>query len=182
MGSHKRCPAPMAVARRRYGRVLTRRGYAVLLLRLVILAAALWVLLSQVFLVIQAQGQGMYPAMEDGDLILTYRLQRDYRKGDVVVYQVAGERYIGRVAAVQEDVLLLDDSGNTLVNGTNQDGDILFPTYPQPGESYPLAVPEGTLYILGDHRTDTRDSREFGPIALKEIQGKVITILRRRGL
>lgn len=182
MRAGRRYPAPTAVAHRRWSRILTRRGYVGLLWKLLIVAAAVWVLFSQVFLVTQVEGQGMYPAMEDGDLVLVYRLEGSYVKGDVVAYRLGDRTCFGRVAAVETDVVMLDDSGILLVNGTARESGILFPTYPRTGAEYPFVVQTGTLYVLGDHRTQTQDSRDFGPIPLDHIQGKVITLLRRRGL
>ena len=129
----------------------TRDGYRSLLARVVLLAAAGYVLLTQVFLITQMRGQSMFPAMKDGDLIIGYRLQGEYAKGDVIAY-------------------------------TAQGGEIIYPTYPRDGAEYPQRVPEGCVYVLGDYRTTAQDSRDFGPIPLKDVQGKVITILRRRGL
>lgn len=182
MEHSKRGATPAAVTRRRYRSVVTRRGYVNLLWKMAIIAAGLWVMLSQVFLVTQAKGQMMYPAIEDGDLLLVYRLRSTYSKGDVVLYQVAGEQYLGRVAARESDVVMLDEFGTITVNGTVQDGGILFPTYPREGEQYPCVIQEGTLYVLGDYRTQAQDSRDFGTIPLDHIQGKVITLLRRRGV
>ena len=45
-----------------------------------------------------------------------------------------------------------------------------------------LTVPENHVFILGDYRTQTVDSRDFGPVPMECVAGKVITILRRRGL
>ena len=74
------------------------------------------------------------------------------------------------------------DNNYLQINGTNQGGEIMYPTYAKPGTEYPFRVPEGTLYLLGDYRTQTEDSRDFGPIPMDDIQGKVITIVRRRGV
>ena len=68
------------------------------------------------------------------------------------------------------------------MNGTPQSGEILYPTYPKEGMEYPYRVPEGTVFVLGDYRTQTEDSRDFGPVSLDDVEGKVITILRRRGI
>ena len=73
-----------------------RRGYLDLLVRVVLLVAAGWILLTQVFLITQASGNGMFPALKDGDLVFAYRLQREYAKNDVVVYEADGEERIGR--------------------------------------------------------------------------------------
>ena len=178
----KPVPTPAQVARRRREDLLTRRGYVSLLLRLCVITLAVWAIFSQVFLVTQSSGQGMFPAIEDGDLVLAYRLQGEYSKGDVVVYRVGDATYLGRVVAKETDVVMMDDSGTLVINGTTQGGEIMYPTYAKEGTEYPYRVSEGTLYILGDYRTQTQDSRDFGPIPLDDILGKVITIVRRRGV
>lgn len=174
-------PLEQAIARRRE-QALLRRDYGRLLLRVAVLGLTVWVLASQVFLVTQATGSGMFPAVKDGDLVLGFRLQSSYVQGDVAVYTVGGRRCIGRIAAVAGDTVTLDGSGTLLVNGSPQIGEILYPTYPLEGLPYPLEIPEGQVFLLGDYRTQTRDSRIWGPVPLEDVQAKVITIVRRRGL
>lgn len=171
-----------AIITARRTRVLTRQGYVSLLLRVLFLALVAYLLFTYVFLIAQVSGNSMFPAVKDGDLAIAYRLQQDYSKDDVVVYTVEGETYIGRIAARGDDVVTLDDSGTLLVNGTAQSGEILYPTYAKDGITYPYRVPEGQVFILGDYRTQTQDSRDFGSISLENVEGKVISILRRRGL
>lgn len=171
----------LALKRRRTG-LQTRREYEALGLRLCVLAVASWLIFSQVFLLYRNQGLGMFPAMKDGDLILAYRLQKTYVKGDVVVYTEGENRYLGRIAAGETDVVHMDDSGSLTVNGNPQNGEILYPTFARENSAYPMRVQEGTVYVLGDYRTQTQDSRDFGPIPLDHIQGKVIAVVRRRGL
>ncbi len=166
----------------RRNRALDRQGYISLLLRILFLMLAAWILFSQVFLITQVSGNDMFPAVKDGDLVIGYRLQREYAKNDVVVYTADGETHIGRIAARATDVVTLDDSGTLLVNGTAQSGEIMYPTYAKEGLEYPYRIPEGQVFILGDYRTQTEDSRDFGPIPMENVLGKVITILRRRGL
>ena len=173
---------PVQVIQRRRRNLLTRRGYGALGLRLCVMALGLWLVFSQVFLLHRNQGLGMFPAMKDGDLVLVYRLQRDYAKGDVVLYRAGGQRNLGRIAAGGGDVVMMDDSGSLAVNGSPQNGEILYPTFAREDSLYPLRVQEGMVFVLGDYRTQTQDSRDFGPIPLDDIQGKVITLVRRRGL
>ena len=91
-------------------------------------------------------------------------MERNYVKNDVVLYEKEGKIRTGRVLAKEGDVVQIDESGTLTVNGTIQTGEILFPTYPGDDQTYPLRVPEGSLYVLGDHRTETIDSRELGCI------------------
>lgn len=182
MTNQPKMARPVEVLRRRRMQLLTTRGYISLALRILVITLAVWLIFSNVFLITQCGDLGMFPAIEAGDLLLAYRLQEEYTKGDVVLYTVDGARYLGRIAARNGDLVLLDDSGNLTVNGTTQGGEIMYPTYAKEGIRYPLTVPQDSLFILGDYRTQTQDSRDFGPIPLKNIEGKVITIVRRRGL
>lgn len=175
--------SPATLIRRRMARAETREGYVALLLRVLACVAVAWLLLTQVFMVAQQSGSEMNPAVVDGDILLAYRLDRDFAKGDVILYRSAGETRVGRVAAKGGDVVDIDDDGTLRVNGTVQD-DVVYPTYAPEGGAltYPYAVPEGTVFVLGDHRTEAYDSRAMGPVVLSNVDAKVFTLIRRRGL
>ena len=121
-------------------------------------------------------------AAKDGDLVLGIRLEKDYAKNDVVVYERSGKLRVGRVLARGGDIVTLSESGVVEVNGSAQGGGILYPTYPKSLLSYPYAVPEDSVFILGDCRTQAEDSRDFGPVHCSALKAKVITLIRRRGL
>ena len=87
-----------------------RRDALGLLGRVVVLAAAAWVLFTQVFLLTQASGNSMFPAVKDGDLLIAYRLQGTYAKNDVVLYEQDGKLRVGRVLGRENDLIALDDS------------------------------------------------------------------------
>ena len=173
---------PARVIRRRRSDLEIRRGYIGLLVRVELLVVGCLVLFTQVFMLAQAKGNEMFPAVKDGDLMFVFRLQRDYAKDDVIVYNYAGTRYVGRIVARENDIVTLDDSGTFSVNGTAQTGEIMYPTYAKEGITYPYTVPTGCVFVLADYRTEAEDSRDRGPIPMENVQGKVITILRRRGL
>ena len=153
-----------------------------LAVRLAVFAAVLWVLLTQVYLVTQVSGNEMFPAVKDGDLLIGYRLQGTYAKNDVVLYEQDGKLRVGRILGREGDLVALDDSGTLVVNGAVQSGEILYPTYAKDALEYPYTVPEGCFFVLGDYRTQSEDSRDFGPVPLEDVQAKVITLLRRRSL
>ena len=173
------------IARRR-ARVMTRAGYRSLLFRVVYIGLIAYILLTYCFLITQCQGQGMYPALKDGDLCVVFRRQTQelfrekLAQDDIVAYQVKGKRYFGRIVAAAGDVVIMDDGGSLSVNGVTEGGEILFPTYATNDLEYPYLVPEGCVFVMGDHRTSTTDSRVLGPIPLSDVEGKLITILRRR--
>ncbi|MDO4285772.1 MAG: signal peptidase I [Eubacteriales bacterium] len=163
-------------------RRMLRNGFLRLAAQLTGLAAAGWLIFTQVFLVTQASGNSMSPAVRDGDLLLGFRMQGTYAKNDVVIYEYGGRRQIGRILGRAGDVIAIDGSGTVEVNGTAQSGAILYPTYAGEGISYPYTVPEECVFILGDYRTQAEDSRVFGAIPLEDMEAKVITLLRRRAL
>ena len=82
---------PTEIVRRRRMNLLTRRDYVSLLLKVMTIALAGWIIFTQIFMLTQCIGMGMFPAIEDGDLVLVYRLHQKYEKGDVVAYDVGGE-------------------------------------------------------------------------------------------
>lgn len=170
------------VIRARRLKLHTREGYVSLLLRIVGLGLAAYIIFTQVFLITQNHGLGMFPALKDGDLIIAYRLQQEYAKNDVVVYTVDGKQEVGRIVARENDRVAIDGNGTLRVNGLAQSGEIMYPTYAKNGITYPYIIPSGTVFILGDYRTNVMDSRDYGAISVCNVQGKVISILRRRGL
>lgn len=173
---------PAEVISLRRNRLAVREGYISLLGRIVFIAAAAWLLFSQVFLLMQARGTDMFPAVKDGDLLIGYRLQKDYEQENVVVYKRDGKSYVGRVVAKSGDNVSITDEGSLVVNGVVKSGEIMYPTYVREGVNYPYTVPENRVFILADYRTQAQDSRDFGAVELKDVQAKVITILRRRSL
>ena len=170
------------VIKKRQRQTTVRAGYRNLILRVVVLAAAGWLLFTQVFLLARTNGNDMFPAIKDGDLLIAFRLQQSFIKDDVVVFTQDDTKRVGRLVADEGDTVSMDDSGTLLVNGTVQAGEIVYPTYAKETLSYPYQVPEGHVFILGDNRPQAKDSRDFGPIPKNQVDGKVITLLRRRGL
>lgn len=170
------------VIKQRRDRLNIKMGYLDLILRILAFAFIGWLLFTQILLVTQAKGQGMFPFVKDGDLVIGFRQQKYYVQDDIVVYRLEGKQYIGRIAAREMDTVMLDESGTVLVNGTPQSGEVLYPTYKKGKYKYPMKVPKGRIFVLGDYRTQTKDSRDFGTVSMKQVEGKVITILRRQGL
>lgn len=175
------------IAQRR-ARAIENTEIAALLRRLALLAAALVIIFTFGFLIAQVSGQGMFPAMKDGDLVVVFRTPAMRLTGqalaqdDIIAYQYEGRRYYARVVAVAGDQVTIGNDGSVSVNGSAPGGEIMYPTYVRGSLSYPLTVPENTVFVLGDYRTNTLDSRDHGLIPLENVEGRVISLLRRRGL
>lgn len=123
-------------------------------------------------------GNGMYPALMDGDLTLTYS-KAEYVKNDVVFYKSAGKEYCGRVVAKAGDSIRFYD-GKFYVNGMVQLNEIVFPTNLPENAENNIVVPDNSVYILGDYRTSCVDSRDLGFISLDDVDSKIIALLRHK--
>ncbi len=170
------------VIRNRRNALFIKKGYQNLLVRVFIIALVTVLLFTQIFLVCQVSGNSMYPAMRDGDLVIAYRLQKKYEKHDTVVFRADGKRQVGRVLAFEGDLVQITKEGTLLVNGTIQIGQILYPTYFKNGAELKLTVPENSCFILCDYRTRCKDSRDYGSISMDGVEGKIISLFRRRSI
>jgi signal peptidase I len=127
------------------------------------------------------QGQVMYPNIKDGDLMLYYRLETDYYTDDVVTFMSGRHRYTARIVAMGGDVVDINENGQVLVNGAIQSADYET-TASLAGVSFPYTVEENSYFLLCDYRDSTVDSRIYGGVSKNELDGKIITVLRRRGI
>ncbi len=175
-------PLTQLIALRRKG-VLIQNEYRRLIFSIIRMIAGLAVL-AAIFLTIFSfrivNGNDMYPALCDGDLVLTYH-KSEYIKNDIVFYEVDGQEYCGRVAAKAGDNIGFSDD-KLFVNGTAQTTEILFPTSAPAGWEGTETVPEDMIYILGDFRTQCEDSRVFGFIPLENVKSKAIVLFRHKTL
>jgi signal peptidase I len=153
------------------------------IMKLAAVVLVVWAIFTFVFGIRQVSGETMYPRLRDGDLILYYRLEQDYAIDDVVAFQINGYDRVARIVAQGGDVVELNTEGTLKINGNVEQEEIFYATYPESGDvTYPYTVPEGSYFVLCDFRTASDDSRTFGAIPQSDLDGKVITILRRRGI
>lgn len=153
------------------------------LIKLAFIVVLGWVLLGVVFGVAVMEGEDMYPRLRDGDFMVYYRLQQDYHIGDVVTFKSDDRRYTGRIVAQGGDTVDITEEGELIVNGSVQTEEIYYPTEITEGSiDFPCEVPQGSVFLLCDFRTTGYDSRNYGPVEIDSLDGKVITILRRRGI
>lgn len=152
-----------------------------LVLKLVMIGLIIGALFTFVFGMTRCSGNAMTPAVKDGDLVLYYRLDRDYKASDAVAVNYAGGLELRRIVAVAGDEVSVTENG-LMVNGAYiYEPDIYGKTEPYEGAmNYPVTVGEGEVFVLGDNRESAQDSRIWGCIEEDKIQGSVMMILRRR--
>ncbi|MBO1335938.1 signal peptidase I [Streptomyces sp. VRA16 Mangrove soil] len=119
----------------------------------------------------QIPSGSMESTLRVGDRVLVnklaYRFGAEPKRGDVVVFDGDGyfgdADYIKRVVGVGGDhVVCCDSKGRIEVNGQSVDERSLLYAGDAPSEAaFDIKVPDGTLFLLGDHRSDSRDSRDL---------------------
>lgn len=159
-----------------------RKGYIRLLIRAILFVLIVYIFFTQILCFQRVEGMQMFPSLKDGDLTLSYCLKQTFRPNDVIVYEQDGQKHFGRIIAVGGNEINIDGGGDVKINGISESGEIIYPSYHKGTIKYPYNIPQGSVFVLGDYRTQTKDSREYGAIKESQIKGKVLTILRRRGI
>ncbi|MFJ9587202.1 signal peptidase I [Streptomyces acidicola] len=146
--------------------------------RSLVLLVAVVVLVVGDFLVapVRVASTSMEPTLRPGDHLLV--LKGAYRhelpkRGDLVVFDWDGSPTLKRVAAVAGDTVGIED-GVLTVNGRP----VREPAVEMrlvDGMYYgPAPVPDGTVFLLGDNRRNSLDSRRFGPVPVEKMAGRVV--------
>ncbi len=149
-----------------------------------ILVMIIYALFGHIVGIMSMPNADMYPRIDSGDFLLFYRLDKDPKAQDVMVFEKNGTRYVGRAIAVQGDTIEITNDGAVKINGyTMVEPNIFYETYPLEGfTEYPLKLGPGEYFVLSDQRRGTEDSRFFGPVSKSETEGTVISIMRRSNL
>lgn len=160
----------------------TAKDFAIeFLIKIVITVAAVIILCVFVVGIHVNHGNSSYPMIKDGDLVITYKLGKA-QAGEEIAYRRDGKIKFGRIVAKAGDVVEITDSYLT-VNGYGVLEDVVYPTTADGAViSFPYIVPEGSVFVLNDFRSDVGDSRTYGAIPLSDVEGEVVLVLRRRGI
>ena len=174
---------PEKVIKQRKQRILEKEDMSFFFKKVFVVILAIGILLTTIYGIEFVEGQNMYPSIKDGDVAVYFRLNQEYQIGDVVALKKNQSNYLGRIVAREGDLVEITEDDELIINNNVQQEEIYFLTYPDKnGLMFPWKVREGCVFVLGDFRTGAVDSRAFGEVSLEEIEGKVITVLRRRGI
>ena len=144
-------------------------------------ALVLVLIFSFFFRIIQVDGSSMVPTLVNGDKLIVWGAGYTPQRGDVVIvdsYTSYGKPLVKRVIAKGGDTVSIDyATGTVAVNGeVLQEDYIAEPTYLGYDVTFPYTVPEGTVFVMGDNRNQSLDSRStyVGCIDERDILGKVL--------
>jgi signal peptidase I len=123
----------------------------------------------------------MYPTLPSGAVLLIDKvtfLMRWPRRGDIVVTADprTGDPVVKRVVAIGGDSVGIDN-GSLVVNGASVVEDYIDNDNMSGFYFGPDRVPAGHVFVLGDNRADSIDSRTFGPVAVDDVDGRVVARL-----
>ena len=159
---------------------------------IIYLLAAIVILLLVFFRIVVVSGSSMKGTLVDGDylLLVSNVIYRNSEQGDIVVISKDsfdnGAPIVKRVIATEGQVVDIDFSrgivyvGDSLDNLKPLDEPYLYtPTTNPEGIQFPLTVKEGCIFVMGDNREGSKDSRDpvIGQIDTREVIGKVIFLL-----
>ena len=152
-----------------------------------ILLSGILLVFLLLFRVVVVEGPSMNNTLLDGDyvLLLNNALYHNPRQGDIIVASKNsfknGEPIIKRVIATEGQTVDIDfNTGVVYVDGKPLDEPYtLTPTNIKEGVSFPLTVESGCVFVMGDNRNKSQDSRspEIGQIDCREIMGKAIFLV-----
>ena len=142
-----------------------------------IVVAAVSVLVSMLFLpVLRVTGTSMPPTLHNDELVVCRRMG-SFERGNIIAFYHNNKILVKRVIGTAGDVIDISRSGEVTVNGEKLDEPYVdSPAYGTCDIELPYQVPESRIFVMGDHRSDSIDSRtkEIGCVAEEMVVGKVI--------
>lgn len=157
--------------RNRYRTVLKSTIYTLITVAAVaVLVATLWLPVLQIY------GSSMTPTLQDGEIVFSVKTS-DMEQGDIIAFYYNNKILVKRVIAGPGDWVNIDEDGAVYVNDAQLDEPYLAEkAFGDADIELPYQVPDGKIFVMGDHRATSVDSRHsaVGCVAQEQIVGKII--------
>lgn len=157
--------------KKRYRTVLKSTVYTLITVAAIaVLVATLWLPVLQIY------GSSMYPTLQDGEIIFSVKTA-EFEPGDIVAFYFNNKILIKRVIAGPGDWVNMTENGTVSVNGEILEEPYLTETaYGDTDIELPYQVPDGKIFVMGDHRATSVDSRNtaVGCVAQEQVVGKIL--------
>lgn len=154
--------------RNQYNRVLKSTVYALITVAAVaVLVATLWLPVLQIY------GNSMTPTLKPGEYVLALKTDR-FEAGDLIAFYYNNKVLVKRVIASSGEWVDMDEDGNVYVNEELLDEPYLAEkAYGSVNIDFPYQVPESRVFVMGDHRSVSVDSRNtaIGCVSEEQIVG-----------
>lgn len=159
------------------------REMAGLVIRILVIVSVFGLVFTFVYGLHRVSDDEMNPAVKHGDMLMYYRLDKNYDIGDLVLVNWQQQTEVRRVVAKAGDVVDISEDG-LLVNGAlQQEAHIFQETLRYENAiDFPVSLGLNQVFLLGDARQNATDSRVYGPVDVDDTLGTVVVIMRWRGL
>lgn len=134
-----------------------------------------------VFNIVMVDGDSMLPTLNDRDRLIVWKLGYTPKQGDIIIFRPEAHKntpYVKRVIAVPGQTVEIDFSkGIVKVDGEVLEEDYIYQRTKNPGNiDFPITVEPNTVFVLGDNRNNSRDSRfkDVGLVSYDSIMGKAV--------
>ncbi|WP_418752107.1 signal peptidase I [Frisingicoccus sp.] len=163
-------------------RVKYKRGYLKALRGtvaiLIVVASIAVIAATMMFPILRIYGNSMTPTLEEGNIVVTLK-GTGYERGDLIAFYYNNKILVKRVIAMPGEWVNIDESGRVYINDILQEEEYLADGERDLGEcdiELPYQVPEGRVFVMGDHRSVSIDSRSstIGCVSEEQIVGRLL--------
>ena len=150
-----------------------------LILKILVIVLVFMLMFTFLFGTSRIANDSMDPNIKEGDRIIYYRLDKNYVATNCVAFRYNNQTEVMRVVAVAGDTVDMTEDGLVINGALQSEPDPTKDTLPfKEGISFPVKLQEGEVFLMGDNRPESEDSRVFGPVKAKDTLGELMTVIR----